>query len=236
MNTLLERHTGGSLNFNGGVGVKVKAGGWAHEVKVEVEDRPRIEDTLSYTKALGGLEVTGKLKSNEAGTTATIEGKASGKIGGHKVGLARTGNSGRVSIGIAEVELQGSKLGMSLQPVPSTFDGSRTVSAGIELKSKVTVDGATARLEVRQILAAQAKLGSVGLELSGAVGFGYQGMSREAVINAVAEDGVGIFTEPDELRAGTQWEQLPGARRTQYERVGWSAAEWRDRLAGAARP
>lgn len=233
MNTLVETHTGGTLNPTAELGVKVKAGAWAREVKVQVEDRARFEDTLSYTGSIAGLEATGKLKTTEKGTRATVELKAEGKIDGHSVSVAQSGNSIKAVLGPAELELQGSKLGMSFQPVPSTFNSSRPASAGVEVKSKVTVDGATARLEASQSLAGKVKLGPVGLEVTGAVGFGYQGISREAVINAVSDEGVGIFTKPPELQEGTRWEQLSAVRRALYERVGWSAAEWQERLRSA---
>ena len=55
---------------------------------------------------------------------------------------------------------------------------------------------------------------------------GLQGVTAEDRAMFVSTSEVGFFDTPPELTRGKAWASLPEATRTDYERQGWTAAEW----------
>ncbi|MBM4279882.1 MAG: hypothetical protein FJ137_03750 [Deltaproteobacteria bacterium] len=211
-----------------------------------LDARGRTDDDIAITlavadrfrrltgRAIAGLSFTAEVEASivlgdKEGSHVELGGKAEAtvgpdghveqhSVGAHKVGLehsSATYEHGKLGI---EVTADGNGVAISEEEIAlkahfaplsgeATFGGDRMAFAvGVEQ-------------EVELMHGLHGKLGVVGK-------VGLQGVTGEDAAAFASTSAVGFFDTPAELSRGKAWSSLPAPVRADYERQGWTAAEW----------
>lgn len=219
LNALMGRQTAGTMELIGST--KLSAGVPSSAIELKAEDGKL---TAKRTVSLGDPEFHYKrkedLETRERSETFGTQGFSVTRAK-DKFGVKIAGNG---------VAVKGSKLtletGLGERKVGAPGVATAKLSAG----QSVSVDPRAATSDVKMKAGSELTVRSFKIEAEFEGGFRAQGLSAEEAMNAVAPAGVGLFTQPPELKQGTPWAGLPSHRRERYERVGWTEAEWNQRL------